>query len=186
MNSCKVKSKSKRNFSGSNSVTQLLHRCANQARMGICKLMAIWPRHITKWSVKWLKKFRAPLDPVRPKSLLRDDPFMSASVGPSHPLSPPVTLHDLGPVASQLPSSLSLLPTCRKEMPSAVLCVSMSIKNREQKREVVVINEVTVNAADGNGNGCAKVTQKRPLNRRKSESANAKPRTRRMKGLSRK
>ena len=71
-------------------------------------------------------------------------------------------------------------------MPSAVLCVSMSIKNREQKREAVVINEVTVNAADGNENGGAKVTQKRPLNRRKSESANAKPRTRRMKGLSRK
>ena len=41
-------------------------------------------------------------------------------------------------------------------------------------------------AVDGNGNGDAKVAQKRSLNRRKSESANARPRTKQEKEPSRK
>ena len=52
--------------------------------------------------------------------------------------------------------------------------------------EAVVINEDAVHAADGNGNGDAKVAQKRQLKRRKIESANARPRTKWTKEPSRK
>ena len=57
----------------------------------------------------------------------------------------------------------------------------MPIKERDQKGKAVVINEDTVHAADVNGNGDAKMAQKRREKRRKSESANTKPRTKRMK-----
>ena len=49
------------------------------------------------------------------------------------------------------------------------------IKKREQKGKAVVINEEIVHTADANGNGDAKIAQKRPLKRQKSESTNAKP-----------
>ena len=62
----------------------------------------------------------------------------------------------------------------------------MPIKKREQKGNVVAIDEGIVHAADGNGNSDAKVAQKRPVKKRKSECANAKPRTKRMTEPSRK
>ena len=62
----------------------------------------------------------------------------------------------------------------------------MPIKESGQKRKAVVTNEDTVHAADGNGNGDAKAAQKGPAKRRKSESANVVPRTKRMKVPSRK
>ena len=52
--------------------------------------------------------------------------------------------------------------------------------------EAVVINEDTVHAAEGNGNGDVKAAQKRPVKRRKSESANVVPQTKRMKDPNRK
>ena len=70
-------------------------------------------------------------DPVQLESTLRVNPSTSLppkqNMDPSYPLSPPVTFYDLGPIASQLPSSLSVLPTRispkrRKEMLSATLC----------------------------------------------------------------
>ena len=116
-------------------------------------------------AVKWPKEFKIPLDPVQPESTLRINP--STSFPPtyswdlSHSLSPPVTLHDLGPVASQLPSSLSpsfQLPTHQH---AATKCprsfwMSMPFKEREQKGEAVVIDEDTVHAADRHGNEDAK------------------------------
>ena len=60
--------------------------------------------------------------------------------------------------------------------------VSMPTKKCEQKRKAVVINEDTVHAAVNNGNGRPRIGQYR----RKSESANAKPRTKRVKEPGRK
>ena len=62
----------------------------------------------------------------------------------------------------------------------------MPIKEREQKGKAVLIDEDTAYGADRNGNGDAKVAQKRPVKRRKSESANVVLQTKRMKDLSRK
>ena len=42
------------------------------------------------------------------------------------------------------------------------------------------INEDTVHAADENGNGDAKMVQNTPVKRRKSETANTKPRTKQL------
>lgn len=50
-------------------------------------------------------------------------------------------------------------------MPSAVLCVYDNQK-REQEGKAVVINEDILHAADVNGNGDAKVAQRRPVTRR--------------------
>jgi hypothetical protein len=113
------------------------------------------------------------------------------SLEPSLPLSPSVVLQDLGPVTSQ---RLSSLPPpfqhpshqhAAKKCPCP-FCVSLPIKGRERKRKAVVINEDTVCSADGGSNGDAKAAQKGPVKRRKSESANAKPRTKRTKEPSRK
>ena len=141
------------------------------------------------------KEFKNPIDPVQQDSILCVNPPESLApkqnLEPSHRPSPPVTLHDLGPVASQLPPSLSLSfqhPSHRhaaKKCPRP-FCVSMPMKKREQKGKAIVINEGIVHAADGDGNGNAKVAQKRPVQRRKSECANAKPRTKLMKEPSRK
>lgn len=68
----------------------------------------------------------------------------------------------------------------------SVVRVSTPIKKREQERKAVVISEDIVHCADENGKGDAKVGQKRPVKRRNRESANGKPRTKRMKELSRK
>ena len=62
----------------------------------------------------------------------------------------------------------------------------MPIKECEQERKAVVINEGTVHIADGNRNGDAKVAQTRPVKRRKCESANVVPRTTRIKNPNRK
>ena len=62
----------------------------------------------------------------------------------------------------------------------------MPTKKRKRNRKAVVTSEDTVHAADGHGNGDAKAAQKRPVKRRKSESANAIPRTKRMKDPNRK
>ena len=50
----------------------------------------------------------------------------------------------------------------------------------------VATDKDIVHAADGNGNGDAKTTQKRPVKRGNCESANAKPRTKRAKAPSKK
>ena len=63
---------------------------------------------------------------------------------------------------------------------------SIQSRNPEQKGKAVVINEEIVHAADGSENGDAKVASERPLKRRKSESANAKLLSERMKEPSRK
>ena len=81
------------------------------------------------------------------------------------------------------PSNIHLNNVPKRNAPA--VRVSTPIKKREQERKAVVINEDTVHCADGNGNGDAKVGQKRPVKRGKSESANGKPRTKRMKELSR-
>ena len=113
-------------------------------------------------------KFKIPLDPFQPESTFRVNLSKSLSppvLEPSHRLFPPITLHNLGPVASQLPASLSLsfqLPShqqAAKESPRP-FCVSMTIKEREQKG-----NEDGARVADRNGNGEAKVAQKRSVKR---------------------
>jgi hypothetical protein len=107
------------------------------------------------------------------------------------PLSPSVVLQDLGPVTSQRFSSLPppfQHPShqhAAKKCPCP-FCVSLPIKGRERKRKAVVIDEDTVCAADGSSSGNPKAAQKGPVKRRKSESANAKPRTKRAKEPSRK
>ena len=64
LNSNKVKSKSKSSFSLPSFVARLLHKCKSNPWMGIWKSVAIWSRYTPKWSVKWLKKFKIPLDAV--------------------------------------------------------------------------------------------------------------------------
>ena len=54
----------------------------------------------------------------------------------------------------------------------------------KKKRRAVVTDEDIVHAEDGNGNGDAKVVSGRPLKRRKSETAYARPCTKRTKELS--
>ena len=88
------------------------------------------------------------------------------------------SLPSLCPPNSRLTNMLQ-----RKDV--GVLCV-LPIKEHEQKGRTVTINEDTVDAVDGNGHGDAKVAQKRPVERRKSESANIVPRTKRMKASGRK
>ena len=136
-----------------------------------------------------------PLDAVQPESTLRVNPSESLTPEqksePSHPLSPPVIFQDLDPAASQRLSSLSPSFQHPSRQYTAEKCpcpfhVSMPTKKRERKRKAVVINEDTVYASDENGDGDAKTAQKRPVKRRKSESANAKPRTKRTKEPSRK
>ena len=84
-----------------------------------------------EWFVKWPKKFKIPLDPVQQESTFRAN--LSTSLPPSKiwilpilfPLQPLATIwvrsHHNYPLPSVLPTPVS--PTCRKEMPSAVLCV---------------------------------------------------------------
>ena len=130
-----------------------------------------------KWSVKWPKKSNIPFDPVQPEYTLRVEVSKSlapkSNLKPSHHLSPPVTLHDLGPVAPQLPSSFSLSFQHPSNQHVARKCPWPSIKKREQKGKALVINEEIVHTADVNGNGDTKIAQKRPLKRQKSESTNA-------------
>ena len=131
--------------------------------------MATWSTHTPKWSVKWLK---IPLDPVQPESTLRVNTFktLSPRFGTFLRLFRPVTLHDLGPVAPQLPASLSLSPQLSSHQQAAKkyprpFCVYMPIKECEQEGKADVINENGVRGTDGNGNGDAKVAQKRPVKR---------------------
>ena len=135
------------------------------------------------------------LDDTQPESTLHVNPFASLApeqnLEPSHPLSPPVIFHDLGPVAPQRPYSLSSSFQHPSPQHAAKKCpcpfhVSMPTKKRERKRKAVVVNEDTVHVADEHGNGDEETAQKRPVKRRKSESANAKPRTKRTKEPSRK
>ena len=127
-----------------------------------------------------------PLDPVQPEYLVHIKPSNpEPNLEPSLPLPPPVVPQDLSPVASQRLSSFS--PPFQHSSHQHALekypCVSLPIKGRERKRKAVVINEDTVHGVDGDGNGDAKAAQKRPVKRRKSESADAKPRTRKKKGV---
>jgi len=136
-----------------------------------------------------------PLDPVQSESILRVNPEPLApkqNPEPSHSLSPPGALQDLGPVASQQLSSLSLPfqhPSHQhssKKCPCP-FCVSMPIKKRQRKRKAVLIDEDSVHAVDGDGDGDAKGAWKRSGKERKVESADAKPHpTKRMKEPSRK
>ena len=86
----------------------------------------------------------------------------------SHPLGPPVTLHDLGPVVSQLSSSFSLSFHHSYHQYAAKKWAVPSNQATLSRGEAVVIDEDVVHAADGNGNGDAKVALKRPLKRGES------------------
>ena len=130
-----------------------------------------------------------PLDPVQPEYVVRIEPSKAGptepNLEPSLPPSPPVVPQDLSPVASQRLSSLSPPFQHSSHQHAVNKCpyVSLPIKGRERKRKAVVINEDTVNGVDGDSHGDAKVAQKRPVKRRKSETADAKPRTRKKKGV---
>jgi len=110
---------------------------------------------------------------------------------PFHPLSPPAVLQDLGPITSQRFASLSppfQHPShqhAAKKCP-CLFCVPLPLKGRERKRKAVVINDDPVHTVYRDRNGDAKVAQKRPVKSQKSESADAKPRTKRAKEPSRK
>ena len=147
----------------------------------------------TRAEVACQVKFKIHLDPVQQNLryasiLLRLPPPQSKFW-----ILPLQSLSDLGPVTSQLHSplaSLSLsfqLPSHQHAAINALGRSACLFQSRKGKRrgKTAAINEDTVRAADGNGDGDAKVAQQRPVKRRKSDSANVIPRTQRMKDASR-
>ena len=86
------------------------------------------------------------------------------NLGPSYPLYPPVTLHDLGPAASQLPSSLSLsfrLPThhMTQKLPSAVLCVQEKRRNSESADVVPLTKRMKASSRKKKGERVGEMTK---------------------------
>jgi len=121
-----------------------------------------------------------PLDLKPSKSLAPEQNLEPSSFPSSRSLGPGRDhITTILSLFSPLPTSIS--PTRRKEMPLPVL-----FKGRERKRKAVVINDDPVHTVDGDKDGDAKVAQKRPVKKQKSESADAKPRTKRAKDPSRK
>ncbi len=104
------------------------------------QLMAIWPRHAPKRSVKWPKESKIPLDPVQLESLLRINP--SRSLAPEQIWNLPTffPLQSLSTIWVQPHHNYSLPSICPSNvyltnMPqrNALGRVSMPIKKREQK-----------------------------------------------------
>ena len=152
--------------------------------------MVIWSRHTPKW-VNWLQNFKSKSPGKHPRSLLASNLPTRAKFG-TFPSSFPSS-RSLGPGRDHITTILSLFSPFQhpshqhaaKKCPCP-FCVSLPLKGRERKRKAVVINDDPVHTVDGDKDGDAKVAQKRPVKKQKSESADAKPRTKRAKDPSRK
>ena len=146
---------SESDFSRSSSVTRLLHKRKSSPWTCICRSMTIWSRQTPKSSIKWLKKFKIPLDPVQPESILCVDPSKSPSK--FRPFPPSFTSGH-SPRSGSSSITTPQFPLCHHATKKCLrpFWVSMPIKSREQKKKAVVLDEVTMNAADGNGSGGAR------------------------------